>query len=512
MEVEALQKDLDAKLKLLAYKQTKGEDIVSKGNATTIERHRDALVHLAKEADEIKLKIEEKKIASGDQMDEVCAWGDGIDKVIQGVDAEIEHLGKCLGEAKQKSRSAEKESEKATIAEEREHQLAFEKEKLEMKLEYERKSEEFKKGKQGETSGTHAKLPKLSITKFDGTFEQWLPFWNKFCAEIDSTDLPQVTKFAYLKELVLSKVRADIDGLPFSTEGYERAKNILKSEYGKTSEIINAYVTNIMSLPTIQGGNPKEVDAFYKKLLYNVQSLETLGKLREVSGNVRAVLDKLKGIKAELVRGQDGWQEWDFSQLLQAIKRWKEINPVTEESENTSTPNRKNEKHDWNSRRRSYQIQQGNGRQPRGCVYCDKTDHFSVKCPKVVAVGDRRKILSQKQLCFNCTGDRHRADTCRSHGCQICERKHHTSICEQAAQTTNGRFLTAQDKNAPGQVIYPVIFIEVNGFKCRAFLDTGAGSSYADHLGPSTNSKRIQANRDDAWICEEGHWCLSPDD
>ena len=71
MEVEALQKDLDAKLKLLAYKQTKGEDIVSKGNATTIERHRDALVHLAKEADEIKLKIEEK-IASGEQMDEVC--------------------------------------------------------------------------------------------------------------------------------------------------------------------------------------------------------------------------------------------------------------------------------------------------------------------------------------------------------------------------------------------------------------------------------------------------------
>ena len=82
MEVEALQKDLDAKLKLLAYKQTKGEDIVSKGNATTIERHRDALVHLAKEADEIKLKIEEK-IASGEQMDEVCAWTDGIDKLLR---------------------------------------------------------------------------------------------------------------------------------------------------------------------------------------------------------------------------------------------------------------------------------------------------------------------------------------------------------------------------------------------------------------------------------------------
>ena len=64
---------------------------------------------MEKEADEIKLKIEEKKLASGEQMPEVCAWSDGIDKVVEGVDAEIEHLLKCLGEAKQKSRTAEKE-------------------------------------------------------------------------------------------------------------------------------------------------------------------------------------------------------------------------------------------------------------------------------------------------------------------------------------------------------------------------------------------------------------------
>ena len=274
MEVEGLRKDLDAKLKLLAYKQTKGEDIVSKGNATTIERHRDALVHLAKEADEIKLKIEEKRIASGEQMEEVGGWSDGIDKVIEGVDAEIEHLGKCLGEAKQKSRTAEKESEKAKIAEEREQQLAFEKEKLEMRLEYEKKSEELKGSKKGKglpgDSVMHAKLPKLSITKFDGSFDHWLSFWNKFSAEIDATDLLAVTKFAYIKELLVTKVRSDIDGLPFNSEGYERAKTILKSEYGKTSEIVHAYINNIMGLLIVTSTNPKEIDEFYKRLLFNV--------------------------------------------------------------------------------------------------------------------------------------------------------------------------------------------------------------------------------------------------
>ena len=45
------------------------------------------------------------------------------------------------------------------------------------------------------------------------------------------------------------KVKTAINGLPFTTEGYQRAKNILKSKYGQMSDIVNAYVQNIMELP-----------------------------------------------------------------------------------------------------------------------------------------------------------------------------------------------------------------------------------------------------------------------
>ena len=40
------------------------------------------------------------------------------------------------------------------------------------------------------------RLPKLEITKFDGKLQNWFPFWNKFEAEIDSSDMVQMTKFA----------------------------------------------------------------------------------------------------------------------------------------------------------------------------------------------------------------------------------------------------------------------------------------------------------------------------
>ena len=67
------------------------------------------------------------------------------------------------------------------------------------------------------------KLLKLTITTFQGTHLDWLRFWNQF-----ETEITQVTKFSYLKELLnIPKTRSVVDGLPCNTEGYERTKAIL---------------------------------------------------------------------------------------------------------------------------------------------------------------------------------------------------------------------------------------------------------------------------------------------
>ena len=53
-----------------------------------------------------------------------------------------------------------------------------------------------------------AKLPKLVITKFNGTHQDWSRFWNQFEAEIDKSKAAAISKFSYLKESVDSKVRS----------------------------------------------------------------------------------------------------------------------------------------------------------------------------------------------------------------------------------------------------------------------------------------------------------------
>ena len=108
------------------------------------------------------------------------------------------------------------------------------------------------------------------------------------------------------------------------------------------------------------------------------------------------------------------------------------------------------------------------------CVYCEKSGHRPSDCSKVASVAERKKVLIEKQLCFNCAGTKHKAFECRSQvGCLFCERRHHSSICDRGS--TEHMLVATGDTT----VTYPVVVVNVEGIKCRALLDTGAGSSYA---------------------------------
>ena len=161
---------------------------------------------------------------------------------------------------------------------------------------------------ESQDQGAVAKLPKLTITKFNGTNLDWTRFWGQFTEGIDKSNMAAITKFSYLKEFVDPKVRKSIDGLPFTAEGYKKAMSILKERYGIDSEVEKAYVKDIPELPKVSGNQPQKIHQFYERLLYNVQSLETLGKFHKVNGNLALTFDKLPGIRRDLVRNDEDWQ------------------------------------------------------------------------------------------------------------------------------------------------------------------------------------------------------------
>ena len=52
-----------------------------------------------------------------------------------------------------------------------------------------------------------------------------------------------------------------------------------------------------------------------------------MGKLGEVNGYVRITVNKLEGIRGDLVRTDDDWQEWKFDQFVEALRKWTVRNP-----------------------------------------------------------------------------------------------------------------------------------------------------------------------------------------
>ena len=145
-----------------------------------------------------------------------------------------------------------------------------------------------------------------------------------------------------------------------------------------------------------------------------------MGKLKEINGYVRSALDKLPGIRADLVRLDIDWQECKFWQFAEALRQWAERNPISHERKPLD-----NSKKDRLFSTKQY------GNKIKGCVYCNKEDRKSIQCKAVTDTNMRRKILSEKKLCFNCTGEKDRASECKSdQTCRIFNRKHHTSICD----------------------------------------------------------------------------------
>ena len=68
--------------------------------------------------------------------------------------------------------------------------------------------------------------------------------------------------------------------------------------------------------------------------MISVQVFDTMNKLKGINAYIRLTLDKLPGLRADLVRTDEGWQEWTFPQLVDALRKWANRNPkITSNSE-----------------------------------------------------------------------------------------------------------------------------------------------------------------------------------
>ena len=124
-----------------------------------------------------------------------------------------------------------------------------------------------------------------------------------------------------------------------------------------------------------------------------MQALETMRKLREINGYVRMTLDRLPGIRLDLVRTDDSWHEWQFPDLVEALRSWTERNPTSSSDVHNPQDRR---------RERSYQAKVKSESSSKTCAYCDSAVHKFYEGKVITGVKGRKKLLSEKRTCINC--------------------------------------------------------------------------------------------------------------
>ena len=194
----------------LAESLNKSTDaIIEQGEEWKIARQKKNLTEKTEKIHEIKELLREAKITAekGEQeteaaISEIEERTEVFEDVIDELDLK---LSKIQAEAKRRAREEEMALESAYEQEkmDREYRQWEKEERERLRRQAEHEDEQLEKRlRKMEQQQPQVKLPKLVISKFNGTYLDWLRFWEQFTSQIDKSAIADGAKLTYLQELL----------------------------------------------------------------------------------------------------------------------------------------------------------------------------------------------------------------------------------------------------------------------------------------------------------------------
>lgn len=124
-----------------------------------------------------------------------------------------------------------------------------------------------------------ARLPKLDLTRFDGSPTKWLPFWDLFRHSVhENPRLNNVDRFHYLRSLLDGPAAKAIAGILTTDNSYEDAISTLKERFGDVRVIEQRHIENLRTLrPVTMSANASALRSLYDFVQVNIRGLKGLG-------------------------------------------------------------------------------------------------------------------------------------------------------------------------------------------------------------------------------------------
>jgi hypothetical protein len=277
-----------------------------------------------------------------------------------------------------------------------------------------------------------ARLPKLRLPTFDGTFTKWTAFWETMESDVMNGNFSDITKFNYILGQLKGVALDAVTGIHASGDNLKTLTETLKERFGQQRKIVRAHVCSIYDIEP-PGHNYAALSQFYNHVMGDIRSLNNLGvNTEECAAFIIPLMERKLPRQFQDKMGTSG-QDEDFNLKAFLDTFTKHLNNLGERfSENDkSTPRNKlsdssNRKHNM-----SAATLVANGSKPKSCAFCDG-DHYPTTCVK--GDSDRFDVVKAKRLCFNCLRP-HAAKNCSNRrNCNVCNRRHHTSLHNHFAQ------------------------------------------------------------------------------
>lgn len=315
---------------------------------------------------------------------------------------------------------------------------------------------------------SQVRLPKLNLPTFDGNILCWQEFWDVFNSSVHEQEIPNVTKFSYLKSTLRGTAANAIHGISITNDNYKTAIELLKERFGKSEVIIETLYSQLQHMP-VATNRISDIKSTYENIEKILRQLESQ---RENIDNQRILVQQILSkfpvqVLIKLEESKDIQDSWTVKVLRKTLQQYITISTnarrydVNTKSGNFNVVN--NRRFDTfnvskqtrfptanqastealvtNTSSAAASRQRNRVREAtRPCIFCGG-NHFNDCCSEFADIYKRKKQLQKEGRCFICLRGGHISKECPNAQLKACyhcgKTGHHRSICPTKFEVTD---------------------------------------------------------------------------
>lgn len=278
-------------------------------------------------------------------------------------------------------------------------------------------------------------LPPIQLPPFDGKYEEWEHFRDRFNALIiGNKDLRDFARMHYLTSCLKGSALDCIKDIPVTASNFEIAWTTLSARYDDKRRLLGVHLATLLSMSSVSRESAADLRSLIDTFKVTVSSLSHLDWTPADLWQdmlVHLVTQKLDPVtrKAWNIKSSDGNAPPSVEDLVRFITvrvRALEEFAAATTSKASSKPSSNAKVHTATASAASASSS--------ACPVC-KARHYFSACPSFVCSGlnQRRDLVKKHNRCYNCLSQSHSVRECRSkHSCRLCSKRHHTMLHENS--------------------------------------------------------------------------------